>query len=528
MRGVEVGRAARRTTPAGTPPARRPRRRAARPCPRRRRAPPRAALVLVGRGVEAGRSRSTPRGYASGCHGRCAEPGTCGSLAPHDPAHHCPRHRLPRRHPRRLHGRARLRGARHRRRPGQGRSCSPRARSPSTSPSSSRCCASTSTSGRLRFTTSYAEVAAFGDVHFLCVGTPQRKGEYAADLRYVDAVVEALAPAPATGRAWWSASRPSRSARPPGWPSSSPSWRRPATGVELAWNPEFLREGFAVEDTLRPDRLVVGVAVGAAPRQLLREVYAKAIDARHAVPRHRLRDRRAGQGVRQRVPRHQDLLHQRHGRAVRGDRRRRHQLADAIGHDARIGRRFLNAGLGFGGGCLPKDIRAFMARAGELGVDEALTFLKEVDAINMRRRDHVVDWPASCCGGSLPGPPGRACWARRSSPTPTTSATPPPSTSPARSSCRARGHGLRPQGHGERPAAVPDLGYADSATRRCADADLVLHLTEWQEFRDLDPASARRGRRRAAHPRRPQRPRPGAVARRRLDYRASAGRDAAS
>ena len=203
-------------------------------------------------------------------------------------------------------------------------SCSPTAGRPSTSRASSRCCASTSTAGRLRFTTSYEEVAAFGDVHFLCVGTPQRKGEYAADLRYVDAVVDGLAPH-LTGPASSSASPPCRSAPRPGWPTGSPSWRRPASGVELAWNPEFLREGFAVEDTLRPDRLVVGVRVASAPRQLLREVYATAIAEGTPFLVTDFATAELVKVVGQRLPRHQDLVHQRDGRGVRGDRRRRHR-----------------------------------------------------------------------------------------------------------------------------------------------------------------------------------------------------------
>ncbi len=255
-------------------------------------------------------------------------------------------------------------------------------------------------SGRLRFTTSYAE-AATADVHFLCVGTPQRKGEYAADMRYVDGVVDGLAP---------HLDRPTlvvgKSTVPVG--TASRLQRRIADlapageAAELAWNPEFLREGFAVEDTIRPDRLVVGTGSEQAEK-LLREVYAHAIA--DGVP-FLVTDFATAELVK--VSANAFLatkisfinamaeLCEATGADVT-------QLADAIGHDERIGRKFLNAGLGFGGGCLPKDIRAFMARAGELGVDQALSFLREVDAINMRRRGHVVDRARNALGGSFLG-----------------------------------------------------------------------------------------------------------------------------
>ena len=163
------------------------------------------------------------------------------------------------------------------------------------------------------------------------------------------------------------------------------------------------------------------------------------------------------------------------------------QLADAIGYDERIGRKFLNAGLGFGGGCLPKDIRAFMARAGELGVDQALSFLKEVDAINMRRRGHVVDRARDVCGGSLLGKRVGVL-----------GATFKPNSDDVRDSPALNVAGqiqlqgaqvtvYDPRGNENAKAMFPTLAYADSALEACRDADLVLHLTEWQEFRDMDP-----------------------------------------
>jgi len=340
-------------------------------------------------------------------------------------------------------------------------------------------------SGRLRFTTSYAE-AATADVHFLCVGTPQRKGEYAADMRYVDGVVDGLAP---------HLDRPTlvvgKSTVPVG--TAARLQQRLAAlapvgeAAELAWNPEFLREGFAVEDTIKPDRLVVGTASERA-EALLREVYANAIAA--GVP-FLVTDYATAELVK--VSANAFLatkisfinamaeLCEATGADVT-------QLADALGYDERIGRKFLNAGLGFGGGCLPKDIRAFMARAGELGVDQALTFLKEVDAINMRRRSHVVDRARDALGGSFLGTRVGVL-----------GATFKPNSDDVRDSPALNVAGqiqlqgaqvtvYDPRGNDTARALFPTLGYADSAVAACEAADLVLHLTEWQEFREMDPA----------------------------------------
>ena len=340
-------------------------------------------------------------------------------------------------------------------------------------------------SGRLRFTTSYAE-AATADVHFLCVGTPQRKGEYAADMRYVDAVVDGLAP---------HLDRPTlvvgKSTVPVGTAARLQqrlTTAAPAgTDVELAWNPEFLREGFAVEDTIKPDRLVVGTTSERA-EALLREVYASAIAAGVPFlvtdfPTAELVKVSANAFLATKISFINAMaeLCEATGADVT-------QLADAIGYDERIGRKFLNAGLGFGGGCLPKDIRAFMARAGELGVDQALTFLKEVDAINMRRRGHVVDRARKAVGGSFLGARVAVLGAAFK-----------PNSDDVRDSPALNVAGqiqlqgaqvtvYDPRGNENAQRLFPTLGYADSAVAACEGADLVLHLTEWQEFREMDPA----------------------------------------
>ncbi len=174
------------------------------------------------------------------------------------------------------------------------------------------------------------------------------------------------------------------------------------------------------------------------------------------------------------------------------------QLADAIGYDDRIGRKFLNAGLGFGGGCLPKDIRAFMARAGELGADQALTFLREVDNINMRRRIRMVELAREVCDGIADRQAGRRPRRRVQARQRRHPRLPRAQRRRAAASCRAPSSRAPTRPLANARAVRPELTYADDAEDACRGADVVLLLTEWQEYRELDPADARHGRRAAA------------------------------
>ncbi|MFT4050906.1 MAG: UDP-glucose/GDP-mannose dehydrogenase family protein [Microbacterium sp.] len=250
-------------------------------------------------------------------------------------------------------------------------------------------------SGRLTFTTDVA-AASGAKVHFIGVGTPQQKDGYAADLTYVDAAVDALLPYLSPGDVV-----AGKSTVPVGTAARLASRVEP-TGATLVWNPEFLREGFAVKDTIDPDRLVVGVAPGdVRTPDILREVYAPAVAKNTPFI---VTDRATAELVK--VAANAFLatkisfinamaeIAEVTGADVT-------QLADAIGHDARIGRRFLGAGIGFGGGCLPKDIRAFSARAEELGRGESVAFLREIDEINLRRRERAVQLVVEGLGGEV-------------------------------------------------------------------------------------------------------------------------------
>ncbi|MGO3269117.1 UDP-glucose dehydrogenase family protein [Corynebacterium casei] len=343
-------------------------------------------------------------------------------------------------------------------------------------------------SGRLSFSTNYSKAAEFAHVHFLGVGTPQRHGSYAADMTYVRAVIEELVPLLQGEHVIFG-----KSTVPVGTAAElqelADSLCVEGTSVEIAWNPEFLREGYAVKDTITPDRIVLGVRAGESrAEELAREVYAQPLS--HNTP-FLVTDLQTAELVKVSanaflatkisfINAVSEICEIAGGDVV--------ALADAIGHDDRIGRKFLGAGLGFGGGCLPKDIRAFMARAGELGADQALTFLREVDAINMRRRDRMVDLAKKAFAGSLLGHRVTVLGCAFKPNSDDVRDSPALSVAGSLSLGGAAVTVYDPQGMDNARKVFPTLGYAESVSEALRDAELVILATEWQEFRDLDPA----------------------------------------
>ena len=338
--------------------------------------------------------------------------------------------------------------------------------------------------GRLHFTTSFAEAGEFADVHFICVGTPQLPSANAADMSQVFGAVDALAPhlkpdALVVGK----------STVPVGTAASIVERLKgtAASGVEVAWNPEFLREGFAVADTLKPDRLVVGVHSDRA-EALLREVYAPLLaDGVPFLvtdfPTAELVKVAANSFLATKISFINAMAEvcEAAGADVT-------KLAEAIGYDPRIGNRFLAAGLGFGGGCLPKDIRAFMARAGELGAEEALTFLREVDQINLRRRAHTVDLARATLGGAFPGKRVVALGATFKPDSDDVRDSPALDVAATMSNAGASVIVHDPKGIENARRSYPTLTYEPDLRTAFIDADLVLLLTEWSQYRELDPA----------------------------------------
>jgi UDPglucose 6-dehydrogenase len=343
--------------------------------------------------------------------------------------------------------------------------------------------------GRLRFTTSFAEIGAFGRVHFLCVGTPEGSSGQ-ADLSFVDAAADALAPhlaAPCliVGKSTVPVGTARRVLTRV--QALAPAGRQ----VDLAWSPEFLREGHAVTDSLTPDRIVLGVTSDRA-EALLRDVYATPLAG--GVPL-LVMDLETAELVKVAanaflatkisfINAMAEVCEEAGADVI--------PLAEALGYDARIGRRFLSPGLGCGGGCLPKDVRAFRATASALGVDSVVSLLSSVDAINQGRRDRVVALAREAAGGSLDGTRVAVLGV----------AFKPNSDdvrdSPSLAVCgRLRAEGAIVSVHD--PVAMPnaakrrpDLVYARSVSEAAHDADLVLHLTEWSDYQAIDPAALAR------------------------------------
>ena len=337
---------------------------------------------------------------------------------------------------------------------------------------------------RLRFTTDMAEIAD-ADVHFVCVGTPQRRDSPAADMGAVDSSIEAMIPFLKDGSLVVG-----KSTVPVGTAERLADWIEVATPesitVDVAWNPEFLREGFAVQDTLHPDRLVLGVNAESA-ETTLRRVYARTIAEDQTpvvvtdLPTAELVKVAANSFLATKISFINAMAEicELTGADVTA-------LADAIGHDDRIGRKFLNAGVGFGGGCLPKDIRAFSARAAELGAGQSVAFLNEMDAINLRRRDHVVNLVRTHLG-SLVGRRVAVLGAAFKPNSDDVRDSPALSIAGQLHLAGALVSVYDPKAMDNAAKIFPTLQYADSATAAIQDAEAVLHLTEWPEFRELDP-----------------------------------------
>ncbi|ASY08985.1 UDPglucose 6-dehydrogenase [Candidatus Nanopelagicus limnes] len=340
-------------------------------------------------------------------------------------------------------------------------------------------------SGRLTFTNNVADLAD-ADVHFICVGTPQIKNGNAADLTYVNSALEAIAKLVKPGGLVVG-----KSTVPVG---TATKLRNRLLELnpkaDLAWNPEFLREGFAVEDTLRPNRLVVGV-VNDSAEQILKEVYATNLKdktpwVRADLPTAELVKVAANSFLATKISFINAMAEI--CEAAGGDVT---VLAKAIGYDPRIGSRFLQAGIGFGGGCLPKDIRAFMARAEELGASQAVEFLKEIDAINLRARQRVIELVRKDLSDDLQGKKVAILGAAFK-----------PDSDDVRDSpaldiaAQIQAAGAVVTVHDPKAIAnaqkrFPALNFADDVNATLKDAEIVLHLTEWKIYQEIDPVKVK-------------------------------------
>ena len=336
-------------------------------------------------------------------------------------------------------------------------------------------------SGRLTFTKNINDLAT-ADVHFICVGTPQVKGGNAADLSYVNSALEGIAQIVKPGGLVVG-----KSTVPVGTASKLRD-RLIALNpkADLAWNPEFLREGFAVEDTLKPNRLVVGVMSDEAER-ILKEVYTANLKentpwVRADLPTAELVKVAANSFLATKISFINAMAEV--CEASGGDIT---VLAKAIGYDPRIGSRFLQAGIGFGGGCLPKDIRAFMARAEELGAKQAVEFLKEIDAINLRARQRIIELVRKDLSNDLSGKKIAVLGAAFKPDSDDVRDSPALDISAQIQAAGALVTVHDPKAIANAQKRFPGLNYAQEINETLKDAELVLHLTEWKIYRELNP-----------------------------------------
>jgi UDPglucose 6-dehydrogenase len=348
-------------------------------------------------------------------------------------------------------------------------------------------------SGRLRFTTDYAETAEFGDVHFICVGTPQKAGSLSADLSYVEAAVSNL-----SRHLTRKALIVGKSTVPVGtaeWVEALVATHAPAgLGVEVAWSPEFLQEGHAVEDVLRPNRIVVGVKTEWANNMLYtahKGVFDLAAGEEREVPVV-ITDFATAELVK--VAANAFLATKisfinamsEVCEVAGGDVT---ALSRAIGYDPRIGNKFLQAGVGFGGGCLPKDIRAFQARAEEIGAGDAVRFLAEVDLINQRRRAKVVSHAFDLLGGDLSGKRIAVLGAAFKPNSDDIRDSPALAVAGMLLNAGADVRIFDPEGMENARRVQPAAAYEPTLDDAVRGADLVCVLTEWADFRNADPVA---------------------------------------
>jgi len=344
-------------------------------------------------------------------------------------------------------------------------------------------------SGRLHFTTDIVEATAFADVHFICVGTPQARGSNAANLSYVEEATRSVA-----RNLTHDGIIVGKSTVPVG---TGARLRSIVAGIvpagistELIWNPEFLREGKAVDDTLTPDRIVLG-GTTALSEAVMREVYAAPIAIGTPVilcdlPTAELVKVSANAFLATKISFINAIAEvcEAAGADVG-------VLADALGHDIRIGRQFLNAGLGFGGGCLPKDIRALIHRAGELGATKAASLLQQVDEINMSQRQLVINMAIEACGGSVLNRRIGVLGAAFKPLTDDVRDSPALNVAAALHLRGAQVVIYDPEASSTAQRMFPTLTYADSVEEAATNSDVILVLTEWEEFNSIDAAALR-------------------------------------
>jgi UDPglucose 6-dehydrogenase len=342
--------------------------------------------------------------------------------------------------------------------------------------------------GAQAFTTSYREALDFSDVVFLTVGTPPVPGGSHYDLTHLRAAVRQIAaevrrPTVVIGKSTvqvGTAHDLSRLIRHE-YPGS-------ARMIRVAWMPEFVRESSAVTDTLAPSRIVIGIEPGDKDiAHLVRKLHGDAVSAGTRFIVTNLATAELAKCAANAflatklsfINAMAELCE-----VAGGDVE---QLAEVLASDPRIGPGGMRPGLGFGGGCLPKDIRAFARSAHDLGIPESLRFLQEVDAINLRRRDRVVDLAIELCQPDVRGT-RVAVWGAAFKPgTDDIRDSPALAVADRMSQLGASVVVCDPRASGNGRSAHPQLEFDHCPTRAASGSHLLLHLTEWPDFKSVDP-----------------------------------------
>ena len=318
------------------------------------------------------------------------------------------------------------------------------------------------------------------EINFLCIGTPQTTDGLAADLSALQSAFSSVLAAAKSGSVIVG-----KSTVPVGTAERfNDEIRASKRSLTLNWNPEFLREGHALADTLEPNRIVIG-AHQPSDATLLADFY-KSVSPNAPqfitnFPTAELVKVAANAFLATKISfiNAMSEVADTTGADVA-------LLADAIGIDDRIGRKFLGAGIGFGGGCLPKDIRAFLARADELGLGDSLHFLREFDLINQRARTRAV----ALALRELGNPHGKKVAVLGAAFKPDSDDvrdSPALEIAEMLSTLGANVLVTDPRALENAKLKIPDLNYSESIHETVQDADLIMHLTEWSDYRALDP-----------------------------------------